>query len=199
MAIRQSRRPATVSRALRRLFTIEEYDRIADAGAIDVDERVELLNGEICRMSPIGIAHAACVDTLLDLLAQRIPRSAKLRVQNPLRLPPRSEPQPDVQVLRFRDDHYGTSHPEPDDVLLLIEVSQSSLELDLRIKLPLYARAGIQEVWVVDLEARRVLVHRGPGAGRYQDVRAVVTGETVTSLALPEVELAVADILISLP
>jgi Uma2 family endonuclease len=181
---------------MRRRFTIEEFDLMGSRGVLDEDERVELLDGEICLMSPTGSMHAACVDKLLDLLAQQLPRTARLRVQNPLKLPPRSEPLPDLMVLRYRADYYAAGPPEPDDVLLLIEVSQSSLARDLRIKVPLYARGAVREVWVVDLDARQVLVHRRPVSGVYQDVSVASPGDMLRPALLPELELAVADILI---
>jgi Uma2 family endonuclease len=137
-------------------FSVREYRRMYEAGILGEDDRVELLQGEIVEMTPIGSAHGGRVKRLNRLLTTAIGTRAIVAVQDPLTLAPDSEPQPDIAVLRPRDDFYTDSHPVAADVLLLIEVADASLSMDLRVKVPLYARYRIPEVWVVDVVNRRV-------------------------------------------
>ena len=180
---------------LRRSFTVAEYHRMAEAGILREDDRVELIEGEIVQMTPIGSRHAACVMRLIQLLSRQLGQGVLVNVQNPIRLGEYSEPQPDVTLLRFRPDFYAQSHPGPTDVLLAVEVAETSAVYDRDVKLPLYARAGIPEVWLVDLSAEGMEVHRDPAAQGYRQVRRVGRGERVTPGALPELDLAVDDIL----
>lgn len=177
----------------RRRFTVEEYHRMGEAGILREDDRVELLKGEIIQMAPIGSRHAACVSRLGDWLAKRLPDTAAVRIQNPIRLPPRSEPEPDLVVVRRRDDFYATAHPGPGDIFLLIEVADTSLEHDRDVKLPLYAAAGIPEVWIVDLERRRVLVYRQPAGASYRQVTVVEEG-TLSPTAFPQLAIRLDEI-----
>jgi Uma2 family endonuclease len=131
----------------RRRFTIDEYHRMGEAGVLSEDDRVELLDGEIVQMTPIGAPHASCVDRLNALLARRLGKSAIVRVQNPIILDRRSEPQPDLALLAPRSDFYSGAHPRPRDVLLAIEVMDASRGYDRTLKLSLYARAELREVW----------------------------------------------------
>ena len=149
-------------------FTVDEYHKLANRLFGD-DARVELLDGEIIDMSPIGKRHAACVGRLNQLLAVRLGQAAAVWPQNPVELSDLSEPQPDLAVLRRRDDFYAGELPGPADVLLLIEVADTSLAFDRAVKVPLYARAGIPEVWVIDLEGETVEVFRGPGPDTYAE------------------------------
>jgi Uma2 family endonuclease len=165
-------------------FTVAEYERMGEAGILSENDRVELVEGEIINMSPIGERHAACVGRLTQLLVLLLQRTAILWVQNPIRLDDYSEPQPDVAVLRPRDDFYGNSLPTPGDVLLLIEVSDSTLEYDRQIKLPLYARAGVPEVWVVNLGEEVVETYSQPSGGSYQSAGRFARGEVVQSSAV---------------
>jgi Uma2 family endonuclease len=176
-------------------FTVDEYHRMGDAGIFHEDDRVELLDGQIVVMSPIGGPHVACVVRLNHLLSHRLEPGISVSVHNPLVLGERSEPQPDTAVLRRRGGLMGAWLPEPPDVLLLIGVAETSLAHDRDDKLPLYARAGIPETWLVNLPASTIEVHREPRAGRYTDVRAARRGESLTPLLLPGVFLSVADIL----
>jgi Uma2 family endonuclease len=180
----------------RRLFTADEYYRLADVGILRHGERVELLDGDIIEMTPIGIRHAACVDRLLALLQPRMAGRAILRVQNPIRLDSHSEPQPDLSILKARTDFYASGHPTPGDVLLVIEVADSSLQFDREIKVPLYARSGIPEVWLVDLEEARVDIFAQPADDGYRRSHAAVRGERVTCAALPGFSLSVDEILL---
>ncbi len=133
------------ARLLKRLFTIEEYHKMAQAGILTEDDRAELIEGEIVEMAPIGSRHAACVARLTALLS-RVQDRAILWVQNPIRLGEHSEPQPDVALLSLRPDFYAQAHPGPQDVLLLVEVAETSPGDDREVKLFLYARAAISEV-----------------------------------------------------
>lgn len=155
---------------------------MAKAGIIQEDERVELIEGEIVKMSPIGKQHAGIVNRLTALLHALLATQAVIAVQNPILLSDDSEPQPDIAVLRFRDDYYASKLPTPDDVLLLIEVADTSVADDHERKLPLYARSAISQVWLVNLPEGRIEVHSNPFAGEYRGVRHWFRGE---SLPLP--------------
>ena len=178
-----------------RRFTVEDYYRMAEAGILTADERVELLDGEIAEMTPIGSPHAACVDRLTRLLTGAVGDHAIVRVQNPIRLDRYSEPQPDLALLRRRDDFYARAHPGPEDVLLVIEVAHTSAQIDRTVKLPLYARSGIRTAWLVVIEDDRILLHERPGPEGYRAVRELQRGDHRPLEALPGVELSVADVL----
>ena len=178
----------SVERA-RRLFTIEEYERMVETGILKRDDRVELIEGEIVEMSPIGDPHAAIVTNLTHLLVNLAGDRARVRVQGPVRVPPRSKPQPDLAVLRSRS--YMRAGAAAEDVLLVIEVADTSLEYDRRVKLRLYARAGIAEYWVVDANAEALDLYRGPSGDGYREHRRAVRGETVGPLAFPDTAIAV--------
>lgn len=180
---------------LRRRFTVEEYERMGQVGILGEDDRVELLDGEIVTMSPIGPYHASVVDIVAEELILALGRRAAVRVQNPVRLPPRSEPQPDVVVARRRRDSYRSAHPTAEDVLLVVEVADSSLHTDRAITLPIYARQGVAEVWIVDLAAGAVHVHAGPDGGAYGSAATLRPGDVLVPTLLPDVALPVADLL----
>jgi Uma2 family endonuclease len=178
----------------RRLFTVEEYHRMAEAGILSEDDRVELIEGELVTMSPIGSRHAACVARLTALLFPVEGRGI-LWVQNPIRLGARSEPQPDVTLLRYRPDFYASAHPGPEDVLLVVEVAETSADADRSLKIPLYARYGIPEAWLVDLLEERIEIYRHPTPQGYRSLHIAHRGETVSPTALPDLELSVDEIL----
>lgn len=178
----------------RRLFTVDEYERMAQAGILHEDDRVELIEGEVVQMTAIGARHAAAVARILALFAGLRAR-AVLWPQNPLRLSQRSAPQPDVVLLKPRKDFYAGGHPGPADVLLLVEVMDVSASYDRGVKLPLYARHGIPEVWLVDLEQERVEVYREPRAEGYSSATVLRRGERLASAAFPDLALAVEDLL----
>jgi Uma2 family endonuclease len=180
---------------VRHRFTVEDYERMGRAGILREDDRVELIDGEIVDMPPIGSGHAGCVKWLANALARSVGGSAIVAVQDPLRLGEHSQPQPDVLLLRWRDDHYRRAHPMAGDVLLLVEVAESSAAYDRQVKVPLYARHGVTEVWLVDLEAGTVEVYRRPQGDGYGEVRVLGRGERVSPSAFPALELAVDDIL----
>lgn len=179
----------------RRRFTVDDYYRMAEAGILAPDERVELLDGEVVPMTPIGNRHAACVDRLARLVFERLGSRVHLRIQNPVRLDEHSEPEPDVALLRPRDDGYAGGHPTPDDVLLVVEVADASLHRDRDLKLPLYARAGVPEVWVVDLSSHTVEVYAEPSLDGYGSARRARTGSLVP-VEVPHLKLDVDEIVV---
>lgn len=167
----------------RRLFTIREFERMIRGRVFLEDERVELIEGEIVKMAALELPHMVCVSRLDLLLHELIGRSAHVWIQNAIHLPKsESRPQPDVVLLRWRDDLYNRKHPTADDVLLLIEVADSSVNYDRKVKAPLYARAGIPEYWLVNLPKSIVEVYTFPHLNGYQQVLTLGRGET---LALP--------------
>jgi Uma2 family endonuclease len=178
----------------KRRFTVWEYHRLAEVGILREDDRVELLEGEIFEMSPISSRHASCVTRLNHLLQDQAKGRAIVSVQNPIRLSDYSEPQPDVALLVPRTDFYRDALPTPRDVLLVIEVCETSGEFDRHVKLPLYAKAGIPEVWIVDLSREQIEVYRDPKPEGYQQSRIVGRGQTLTAQLLA-LELPVAEIL----
>jgi Uma2 family endonuclease len=179
----------------KRLVSVEEYYRMAEAGIFHADERLELIRGEIYEMSPIGNRHAGCVIWLVDCFAAVRDR-ALVNPQNPLCLPQEhSVPQPDVVLLRRRKGYYRDSPPEPEDVLLLVEVADSTLAYDRDVKVPLYSEGGVPEVWLVDLNGGSIGVYRHPGPRGYAEIRQYRRGETLTPLVFPELVLAVEEIL----
>jgi Uma2 family endonuclease len=180
----------------RHRLTVNDYHRLGAAGILGEDDRVELLEGQLVDMSPIGPHHALAVDALTELLVLGAAGRAVVRVQNPIVLDDASEPQPDFTLLRKPWDGYPHAHPRPPDVYLLIEVADSSLEFDLGAKLELYARAGIRDFWVVDLTSNRVLVHRGPGDGKYVSITTVEMSGMLEVEALPGVTISAAQIFV---
>ena len=178
-----------------RLFTVDEYERMAETGILRPDERVELLAGVIYAMAAMGSRHAAGVRDIDDWFHLRLGNRAIVSVQCPIRLGEFGEPEPDIAILRLRQDRYREAHPGPADVLLAIEVSDSSLSFDRGVKLPQYAAAGIPEVWIVDLNRRRVLVYREPRDGRYVQTSIVARGGALSPLAFPDLTLKLADVL----
>jgi Uma2 family endonuclease len=180
---------------LRRRFTVDEYYLMAKVGILNEDDRVELIEGEIVEMSPIGSRHAANVKRLIDLLSPHLNRRAIIGAQDPVRLGEHSEPQPDISLLRPRADFYAGAHPGPEDVLLLIEVADTSADYDRQVKIPLYARAGIGEVWLVDLTQNQVEVYRQPGPRGYRQILMPTAEDRLAPQALPDLELSPRDIL----
>ncbi len=179
----------------RRRFTVDEYHRMAEAGILHEDDRIELIRGEIVQMSPIDPPHSSSVAALVDLFVRRLAGRAIVWPQNPIVIVPDSEPQPDVVLLRHRSDFYRVAHPGSGDVLLLVEIADSSLRYDRRVKLPLYAESGVAEVWIMDVEGKAVEVYRSPGPDGYRDVRRVSRGTSFAPEAFPDVLLTIADIL----
>jgi len=179
---------------VRRRFTVDEYHRMAEAGILGEDDRVELIEGEIVTMSPIGSRHASCVAKLTALFS-RVQEQWIVWVQNPIRLGKHSEPQPDVALLKPREDFYATAHPGPEDILLVVEIAETSTDYDRTVKVPLYARFGIPEVWLVDLAGEHIEVYRKPSPQGYREVQHLRRGRKVIPQELPCIQIAVDDIL----
>jgi Uma2 family endonuclease len=177
----------------RRLFTVEEYHRMAEAGIFHPDERVELIEGEIVQMSPIGPRHAGCVINANRLFVTRLGERAVVSPQNPVVIQPRSEPQPDLLLLRPRAVSYSREHPTPEDVLLAVEVADTTARYDRLVKSRLYARTGIAEFWLLLAMDGAVEVYRTPGADGYASVTSHGPGQTVSPLAFPDVGFTIAD------
>lgn len=179
----------------RRRFTVDEYYCMLEAGILHEDDRVELLDGEIIEMSPIGDRHFGCVLQSSTLFSMRLAGRALVSVQSPVRLSTRSEPEPDISLLRPRADFYRAGKPGPDDVLLIVEVSDTTLAFDRDTKVSFYAVAGIPEVWVVDLNGMRVLVYREPRDGVYRQTMVVERGGTLSPVAFPDLALRIEDLM----
>ena len=183
--------------APKRLFTVREFHQMAKADVFLAGDRVELLAGEIVEMTPIGSRHAACVKRLNAMLSSRLGSSMIVSVQDPIELGEHSEPQPDLAVLRFKAHFYRDAHPGPEDVLLVVEVADTSADVDRGVKVPLYARAGIPETWVIDLTDRMIDVYGAPGHAAYAEHRRLRPDE-VLILSLPggpTVEIRVKDLI----
>ncbi len=179
----------------RRLFTVDEYQQMVESGILHEDDRVELIAGEILQMAPIGSRHAGCVNRLNYYFVGPTAGQAIVHIQNPIRLSRYTEPEPDLALLRFRPDFYAAGHPEPQDVLLVVEVADSSVGFDRDTKMPLYARAGIVEAWMVHLPESRIEVHRQPTPTGYREVTQYIRGTRLSPLAFPALVLAVDDML----
>jgi Uma2 family endonuclease len=176
-------------------FSAEKYHQLAESGILAARGRVELIDGELILMSPIGPPHFGNVARLNSLLAVGLAGRAIVHVQGPVRLNDFSEPQPDLTLLKPRADFYATCFPAPEDVLLIIEVMDTSAGYDRGVKVKLYAAAGIAEVWLVDLNLESVEVYRRPSGGQYTEVRIRKRGESVSPEAFPDFILTVDAIL----
>lgn len=186
--------PAEVER---HRFTVEEYHRMGEAGIFGEDDRVELVEGEIVEMTPIGRRHADCVNRLTHLLVSFVGSAYVVSVQNPLRLGEHDEPEPDLALLKPGPELYSRGHPGSEDAALLIEVADSSLQYDRGFKLPLYARSGVPEAWLIDLRADRIEVHSGPGsnAGGYSRIHAYGRGENLEAATIAGLGFGVDEIM----
>ena len=179
----------------RHKLDVSQYHRMGEAGVFEGNERVELIEGEIVEMAPIGGAHAGTTNDLNQMLVVATGDRALVTVGNPVRLDRYNEPQPDFALLRRRADSYRSSHPTAAEVLLLIEVADSSLRYDRKVKLPLYARHGVPELWIVDLEGGTVEVCREPRGDGYAASSHVAPGDVLEPALLPGVRIAVTDII----
>lgn len=173
----------------RHKLTVADYHRMGQAGLLREDDRVELVEGEIIDLTPIGSYHASAVNLLVRLFSAVIGENAILSVQAPIALSARSELQPDLVLALPREDFYRFAHPGPTDVLLLIEVADTSLSYDREVKMPLYARHGIPELWLVDLENRRLEVFRQPKNDRYVEHEILEQPVRAAPQRLPQCEV----------
>ncbi len=178
----------------RRLINVEEYYKMAEVGILTEHDRVELIQGEIIEKSPISSKHAAAVNRFSNVLIDLIFDFAIVRVQNPIKINAINEPEPDVVILKYKDDFYAEKHPGPDDIRIVIEVADTTLAYDREIKLPLYASVGIPEFWLVDLAKNEIEVHRSPSVDIYKRIEICRPGD---SIYLPTFETSVeADLLL---
>jgi Uma2 family endonuclease len=179
----------------RKLFTVNDYERMLESGILSEDDRVELVEGEIIEMAAKGSRHAACVKRITDLFYRYARQSAIISVQDPIRISANSELEPDVALLRLREDLYANSHPEGDDVLLIAEVSDTSVGYDRSVKLGLYARANIPEVWIVNLPGDVIEIYSQPEGSKYQVSKKVMRGDSITAQSVAGLTLDVSDIM----
>lgn len=171
---------------------------MAEAGILHEDDRIELIEGKIVEMAPIGSRHAFCLDRLNRLFQLNMRAGEGLiRVQNPIRLSDETEPEPDLAVatLVHGEERYAEAHPSSADVLLVVEVADSSLVYDRRTKVPLYAAAGIPEYWLIDLVGNRIEVYRNPLAGSFSDVKVLGRGDKISPLSFPQIEVTLANLI----
>jgi Uma2 family endonuclease len=180
----------------RHRLTLAEYHRLGEAGVLGEADRVELIEGQLVDMSPIGTRHALAVDALVELLITAVTGRAGVRVQNPVDLNDRTEVQPDIALVRRPWQGYPAAHPGPIDIFLLIEVADTSLQTDRGAKLELYARAGIREFWIVDLTTDGVLVYRNPGDGSYESISRVEPSGILEVQDLPGVAIRAASLFV---
>lgn len=171
------------------LFSVDEYYKLAELKSLPLDQHFELIEGEIFDMSPIGISHASMVDRLNHIFHQRILDQALIRVQNPLRLGDHSEVEPDILLLKYRSDYYSKGHPQAKDVLLLVEVADTSLGYDKEIKLPIYAKAGISEVWIIDLNQNIIEVFQKSDHKKYKKKTIFSKGQCIQVQCFPNISI----------
>jgi Uma2 family endonuclease len=179
----------------KRYFSVDEYYRMAEVGLLSPDDRVELIEGEIVEMSPIGKTHGGTVKRSNNFLNRELGDTLIVSVQDPIRLNDFSEPQPDLALLKPRKDFYRNSHPTPEDVLVVIEVADTSVNYDRNVKLPLYARAGIPEAWLMVLPKDVIEVHSQPRNGKYQKIQRLKRSKTLVSPTIPTFSCKVEDLL----
>ncbi len=181
---------------LRRRFSLAEYHALGTGGVLAEDDRTELIEGEIWEMTPIGSRHAAAVNRWALLLSRAAADRLWVSVQNPLALDETTELQPDLALLRPRADFYAVAHPTADDAFLVIEIADTSLAHDRSVKAPLYARAGVRELWIIDLAGAAIEIHRDPSASGYRSIKRLLANDSrlqkLAPLADPEIHLDVA-------
>ena len=177
----------------RHRWTVAEYHRMGEVGLLNEDSRVELIDGEIVEMAPIGSSHGGNVNRFIRLFSKIVGDKAIVSAQNPVVLGGYSEPEPDIALLRWRADDYVQSHPHPEDVLLLIEVSDSTLRYDRDVKIPLYAKNGIPEVWLLDIPNRQLEIYREPTNGEYQQRDCRQTGK-IAPILCPDAVIDLAEV-----
>jgi Uma2 family endonuclease len=179
----------------RHRITVTEYDRMGNTGVFAPGVRLELIDGEVTDKAPISSRHASTVGRLIRAASTAVSAAAIVQIHNPVRLGDHSEPEPDLMLLKPRADFYASAHPTAVDVLLLIEVADTSARYDRKIKLPLYARHGVCEVWIVDLDARLVRFFRSPTGDAYTDITKSETPGSTPVAALPGVALDLTGLL----
>lgn len=179
----------------KRLFSTTEYHLMAEKGILSENDRVELIEGEIIKMPGIGSFHASRTNKLSALLNHMLGSQVIVSVQNPVHLNDYSEPQPDIAILKPKENFYEDAHPTPSDIFWLIEVADTSLDYDKKVKLPLYARSGVPEVWLVNLPKSRLEVYYHPFNDTYQEIRLLHKEQTLVINSFPEISLLVNQLL----
>ena len=179
----------------KRRFDIDEYHRMAQAGILSERDRVELIDGEVVAMTPIGPRHNAAVNRANRRFVMSVGDRAIVQVQGAVQLDRFYEPEPDVVLLRPKADLYASRHPGPSDILLIVEMAESSLAYDRDVKAGVYARTGVPEYWLVDLAEGTLSCHTAPAAGPYQTVRRHGRGESIAPEALPECRIPIDELL----
>lgn len=179
----------------KRYFTVDDFYSMAETGTLSIEERVELIEGEIVTMSPIGSRHSGCVKRLNAFLTQALGNTVIISVQDPISLNIYSEPQPDIAVLRLKANFYSDKHPSPSEVLLLIEVADTSIGYDRETKVPLYARAGIPELWLVDLVGEVVTQYVEPIRGEYRRSKRAKRGDYIRGKTIRDLIITVDEVL----
>jgi Uma2 family endonuclease len=179
----------------KKLFTVDEYYRMADAGILRPEERTELIEGEIIQMSGINQPHFSCVNRMNDVFSSALKGRAIVSVQGTLRLNSYNEPMPDLVLLKPRADYYASERHTPADTFLVVEVSDTTLRFDRKIKVPLFAAAGIREVWIADLQENLLLVFRDPADKDYRSKLSLNRDQAVSLLAFPGVTFNVAELI----
>ncbi|MGD9814931.1 MAG: Uma2 family endonuclease [Hyphomonadaceae bacterium] len=182
----------SVAQLPHRRFTSHDLARMVEAGLIDPDERIELLNGEIIEMGSEGEAHWNARAKLVNWLVRRLPESIMLAPDGPLRLSAENEPEPDFYLYPAA---MNVNDVRGDSVLLVVEISDTSLSKDKLVKAPLYAAHGVQEYWIIDLTSRTTLVHRAPNAGAFSEPTAVGFDESLSAISAPGVSVKLNDVL----
>lgn len=180
---------------VRRRFDVSDYYRMADAGILRENDRVELIEGEIIEMSPIGSRHAARVKRAAKVLGRYVGEAAIVSIQDPVRLDNHSEPLPDIALLKPRSDLYETEHPGPADILLILEISDTSSAFDRQVKAPMYARTGITELWLELISEECIEIYTDPVDGIYRQVRLARRDESLIPQSFPQVTIPVAELL----
>jgi Uma2 family endonuclease len=178
----------------RHAFSVHDYARMRESGILSEDDRVELIDGEIRTMSPIGPLHAAIVRKIVKYLTTLVAEQAIVSPQNPVQLNDYSEPEPDIAILQPRSDNYAHAHPRPDDIIIIIEVSDSTVQYDRTEKLPRYAAANIAEAWIIDVAQQTIEQYTQPMRGEYARMKKVFFGDIITSSSLPGITLDTSDI-----
>jgi Uma2 family endonuclease len=179
----------------KKLFTVAEYYRMAEVGILDSEARLELLEGEIVEMSPVGVRHINCVNRATNIFAKRLGDRAIVSVQNPLQLSEYTEPQPDIVLLKPNEDFYAQKKISWEDALLVIEISDTTIRRDRDVKLPLYAKAGVAELWIEDLKRDTIFVYRNPGPKTYATSLEFHRGDSISIGAFPDLIFQVADLI----
>jgi Uma2 family endonuclease len=180
----------------KKLFTVDEYYRMAEAGILKPEDRVELIDGEIIEMSPIGHRHFGAMNRAMRVFSSAFGNRVQVSVQGPLRLNDRTEPEPDVVLLKPRADDYSSKFPTADDAFLVLEIADTSLSYDRKVKVPRYAAAGVPEVWIENLKDDVLLVYRNPVGAAYSTSLVLSRGESVSLMTLPDVVFLIENLLI---